>query len=192
MLATIVQPTAGRVVRSDWGFNVVVGNVGFAPDFIEESLVTAKYYWEDLYAGKVIELGPRQVTRDEIIEFARRYDPQPFHTDEAAAKHSIYGGLIASGWHTCAMMMRMLYDGLLVHASSLGSPGVDSVRWLKPVRPGDTLRSRMTVVEARPSRSKPDRGTIKSKWEVFNQSDELVMTMEGMGMYRRRGAADAS
>lgn len=145
-----------------------------------------KYYWEDLYAGKVIELGQRMVSRDEIVEFAKQYDPQPFHTDEAAAKQSIYGGLIASGWHTCAMMMRMLYDGVLVRAASLGSPGVDSVRWLKPVRPGDSLRARMTIVEARPSRSKPDRGTIKSMWEVFNQNDELVMTMEGMGMYRRR------
>lgn len=145
-----------------------------------------KYYWEDLYAGKVIELGQRVVSREEIIEFAKQYDPQPFHTDEAAAKQSIYGGLIASGWHTCAMMMRMLYDGVLVRAASLGSPGVESVRWLKPVRPGDSLRARMTIVEARPSRSKPDRGTIKSMWEVFNQNDELVMTMEGMGMYRRR------
>ena len=150
-----------------------------------------KYYWEDLYAGKVIEFGGREVSRDEIIEFAKRYDPQPFHTDEAAAKHSIYGGLIASGWHTCAMMMRMLYDGVLIRAASLGSPGVDSVRWLKPVRPGDILRARMTIVEAHPSRSKPDRGTIKSRWEVFNQNDELVMTMEGMGMYRRRPGAVA-
>ena len=147
-----------------------------------------KFYWEDMYAGRVIELGERKVTREEIIEFARKYDPQPFHTDEAAAKQSIYGGLIASGWHTCAMMMRTLYDGVLVNAASLGSPGVDNVRWLKPVRPGDTLRFRMTIVESRPSRSKPDRGTIKSKSEVFNQNNELVMTMEGMGMYRRRSS----
>ena len=154
--------------------------------------MTAKYYWEDLFVGKVIELGPREVSREEIIEFARRYDPQPFHTDEAAAKNSIYGGLIASGWHTCAMMMRMVYDGLLVHAASLGSPGVDAVRWLKPVRPGDMLRARMTIVESRPSSSKPDRGVIKAKWEVSNQKDELVMTMEGMGMYRRRGSDAAT
>jgi acyl dehydratase len=157
-----------------------------APDRIEELAVSDKFYWEDMYAGRVIELGERKVTREEIIEFARQYDPQPFHTDEAAAKQSLYGGLIASGWHTCALMMRMLYDGVLIRAASLGSPGVDSVRWLKPVRPGDALRARMTIVEARPSRSKPDRGTINSKWEVFNQNDELVMTMEGMGMYRRR------
>jgi acyl dehydratase len=151
--------------------------------------VSAKYYWEDLFVGKVIELGSREVSRDEIIEFARRYDPQPFHTDEEAAKISIYGGLIASGWHTCAMVMRLLYDGLLAHAASLGSPGVDSVRWLEPVRPGDTLHARMTIVDSRPSSSKPDRGTIKSKWEVLNQNDELVMTMEGVGMYGRRETA---
>jgi acyl dehydratase len=146
----------------------------------------AEIFWEDLPVGKVIDLGTREVPREEIIEFARRYDPQPFHTDEAAAKKSIYGGLIASGWHTCAMMMRLLYDGLLKRSASLGSPGVDSVRWLKPVRPGDVLRARMTVTEARASTSKPDRGIIKSQWQVFNQNDELVMTMEGMGMYRRR------
>lgn len=147
-------------------------------------------YWEDFHVGQVIELGTREVSREEILQFARRYDPQPFHTDDEAAEESIYGGLIASGWHTCAMTMRMLYDGLLERAASLGSPGVDNVRWLEPVRPGDTLRARMRVLETRPSRSKPDRGTIKSRWEVLNQNDEMVMTMEGYGMYRRRGPAD--
>lgn len=146
-------------------------------------------YWEDFHAGKVIDLGTRTVTREEILQFARQYDPQPFHTDEEAAKKSIYGGLIASGWHTCAIMMRLLYDGLLSRSASMGSPGVDNVRWLKPVRPGDTLHARMTVVETRASTSKPDRGVIKSQWEVMNQANEVVMTMEGMGMYRRRSAA---
>ena len=148
-----------------------------------------KYYWEDFPVGAVTQLGAREVTREEVLEFARRYDPQPFHVNEAAAKDSIYGGLIASGWHTVAMVMRMMCDGYLLQSASLGSPGVDNVRWLKPVRPGDTLRAQMSVLEARPSSSKPDRGTIKSKWEVFNQKDELVMTMEGLGMFRRRGAA---
>jgi acyl dehydratase len=148
--------------------------------------MTAKIYWEDFFAGKVIDLGTRAVTREEIIEFASRYDPQPFHTDEAAAKESIYGGLIASGWHTCAMLMRMLCDGMIRHAASMGSPGVDAVRWLQPVRPGDILRAQMIIVETRASTSKPDRGIIKTKSEVFNQKNELVMTMEGMGMYRRR------
>lgn len=145
-------------------------------------------HWEDFEAGEVIDLGEYHVTRDEILEFAERYDPQPFHTDEEAAADSIYGGLIASGWHTCAMMMRLLCDAVLVEAESMGSAGVEQVRWLKPVRPGDTLRGTMEVVETRPSRSKPDRGIIRSHWEIHNQDDDLVMTMEGMGMYRRRNA----
>lgn len=145
-------------------------------------------YWEDLPSGTVIDLGSYEVTKEEILDFARRYDPQPFHTDEEAAKDSIYGGLIASGWHTCAMSMRMLCDKLLLHAASLGSPGLDQIRWLRPVRPGDTLGGFMEVVESRPSRSKPDRGIIKSRWEVTNQDGEIVLTMEGHGMYRRREA----
>lgn len=143
-------------------------------------------HWEDFETGEVIDLGVYEVTREEILEFARKYDPQPFHTDEDAARASIYRGLIASGWHTCAMMMRLLCDAVLLEAESMGSPGVEKIRWLKPVRPGDTLRGRMTVVETRASRSKPDRGLIRSHWEVLDQEDELVMTMEGMGMYRRR------
>ena len=145
-------------------------------------------YWEDLSEGTVVDLGSREVTREEILEFASKYDPQPFHTDEEAAKASIFGGLVASGWHTCSMMMRLLVDGLLRRAASLGSPGVDQVRWLKPVRPGDTLEAKMEVVESRASKSKPDRGLIRSRWEVRNQDGELVMTMEGMGMYRRRSS----
>lgn len=148
--------------------------------------MSGKVYWEDFSVGQVIKFGTRAVPREEIIEFARHYDPQPFHTDEEAAKDSIYGGLIASGWHTCALMMRLLYDGLIKRAASMGSPGIDNIRWLKPVRPGDTLRAQMTIMETRASASKPDRGLIKSNWEVFNQNDELVMTMVGVGMYRRR------
>lgn len=148
-----------------------------------------KYYWEDFPLGRVIELGSRVVSKDEIIEFARCYDPQPFHVNEEAAGSSVYGGLIASSWHTCAIAMRLMCDAYLLQAASLGSPGVDSVRWLKPVRPDDTLRAQMTIMEARPSMSKPDRGTVKSKWEVFNQHGDLVMTMEGYGMFRRRHPA---
>jgi len=143
-------------------------------------------YWEDFVVGTVFELGPRTVSRDEILDFARSYDPQTFHTDEAAAATSIYGGLIASGWHTCAMVMRVLYDGMLSRSASLGSPGVDSVRWLKPVRPGNALRLQFTVLEQRASRTKLDRGLVRAQWRVFNQDDELVMTMEGITMYRRR------
>lgn len=143
-------------------------------------------FWEDLPVGKVIELGTREVTREEILEFADKYDPQPFHTDDEAAKDSIFGGLVASGWHTCAMAMRLLYDGLLLRAASLGSPGVDEIRWLKPVRPGDVLDARIAVVSSRPSKSKPDRGLIQTRWEVRNQDGEMVMTILGHGMYGRR------
>lgn len=147
-----------------------------------------KLYWEDFAVGQTIELGEREVSRDEIVEFAQQYDPQAFHVDEAAAEASLYGGLIASGWHTCAMVMRMMCDGYLLRSASLGSPGIDSIRWLRPVRPGDVLRAQMTVLEARPSASKPDRGILKSDWKVLNQHDELVMTMQGLGMFRRRPA----
>jgi acyl dehydratase len=148
--------------------------------------MTPEIYFEDLPAGTVMDLGTYEVTREEILEFANKYDPQPFHTDEEAAKHSIFGGLIASGWHTCSMMMRLLHDGLLVRAASLGSPGVDEIRWLRPVRPGDALHAELPIVDSRPSQSKPDRGVIRSRWLVHIQDGDLVMTMEGMGMYRRR------
>lgn len=152
--------------------------------------MSIEYYWEDFTVGRTIDLGSREVSRDEVLEFANRYDPQSFHVDEAAAETSIYGGLIASGWHTVAMVMRLMCDGYLLRSASLGSPGIDNLRWLKPVRPGDTLHARMTVLESRPSASKPDRGTIKSSWEVFDQHGDLVMSMEGFGMFRRRQPAD--
>jgi acyl dehydratase len=148
--------------------------------------MTIELYWEDFVVGRVFELGPRTVSQDEILQFARSYDPQSFHTDEAAAASSIYGGLIASGWHTCVLMMRVLHDGMLSRAASLGSPGVDSIRWLKPVRPGDALRLHFTVLEQRASKTKPDRGVVRAEWRVFNQNDELVMTTEGINLYLRR------
>ena len=147
-----------------------------------------KYYFEDFPVGMAVEIAGPTLTRESILEYARRYDPQPFHTDEAAAKASIYGGLIASGWQTVSLVMRMICDAYLLEAASLGSPGVNEVRWLKPVRPGDTIRLRMRVLESKPSTSKPDRGTVLHRWEVFNQKDELVLTMEGYGMFRRRAA----
>lgn len=147
---------------------------------------TYKYYWEDFEVGRHFERIAGPLTRESIVDFARQYDPQPFHVDEEAAAHSVYGGLIASGWQTCALGMRMICDAYLLEAASMGSPGVDAVRWLKPVRPGDRLRLRTTVLEATASRSKPDRGFVRSRWEMFNQNDELVMTMEGAGMFRRR------
>jgi acyl dehydratase len=145
-------------------------------------------YFEDFPPGDVRESPARTVTRDEIIAFAREFDPQPFHVDEAAAAHTIYQGLIASGWHTIAIYMRLMWDSYLKDTLSLGSPGVDEVRWLKPVRPGDTLRVRFTVLEAAPSRSKPDRGIVRSLSEVFNQHGEVVMTLRGLGMFGRRPA----
>jgi len=143
-------------------------------------------YFEDFKVGETSEMGRRVVDRDEVIAFARDFDPQPFHIDEEAARASMFGGLIASGWHTVSMVMRMMCDSYLLQSASLGSPGVDHVKWLKPVRPGDTIRAVRTVLEARVSKSKPDVGIVKTRWDVFNQADEPVMTMEGYGMFRVR------
>lgn len=143
-------------------------------------------YFEDFKAGDVIELGSRTVTRDEIVAFAREFDPQPFHLDEEAAKRSIYGGLLASGWHTTALFMRIFYDGLVRDFASMGSPGIDEIRWPKPVRPGDTLSGRFTVLESTPSRSKPDRGVVRSLCELRNQHGEVVLTLVGMSLIGRR------
>lgn len=148
-------------------------------------------FLEDFHEGQVREFGHHVVTREEIIDFASKYDPQPFHTDESAAAKSMYGGLIASGWLTCSLAMRMVCDDYLLRAASLGSPGVDQIRWLKPVRPGDVLRLRITTREVRPSQSKPDRGIVRSGWEMLNQRDEVVLTIDGMGMFRRRPADHA-
>jgi len=144
--------------------------------------------WEDFPVGTVREFGSVTLDRDDIVEFASRYDPQPFHLDEAAGRHTPFGGLVASGWHTAALAMRMMCDAYLLDAASLGSPGVDSLRWLAPVRPGDTLHGRMTVIGARPMKSRPDAGLVESRWEVFNQRDEQVLTMSGWGMFARREA----
>ena len=143
-------------------------------------------YLEDFAPGQVRESPPRRVTKQEIVAFARDYDPQPFHVDEAAAGHSVFGGLVASGWQTVGIMMRLLWDTFLKDTVSLGSPGCDEIRWLKPVRPDDTLRARFTIVEVAPSRSKPDRGIVRTFTEVLNQHGEIVMTVRGLGMFGRR------
>ena len=148
-----------------------------------------KYYWEDFAPGQVRETGGHSLSEDEIIEFARKYDPQPFHIDRDKAKQSALGGLIASGWQTAGLCMRMLCDLYLLESASMGSPGVDEVRWVKPVRPGDTLRLKSTVLETRASASRPDMGTVRSRSEVYNQRGELVMHMSGVGMFRRRNPA---
>lgn len=151
----------------------------------------AKYFWEDFVVGETIEIGRRSIDRDEVVAFATEFDPQPFHVDDVAAKASTFGGLIASGWHTCAMVMRMMCDSYLLDSASLGSPGVEHVKWLKPVRPGDTIRAMRTVLESRRSGSRPEMGLVKTRWDVYNQDDELVMTMEGLGMFKTRTAVSA-
>jgi len=143
-------------------------------------------YFEDFPVGARKDCGSRTVTEAEILAFAREFDPQPFHVDEAAAKASMFGGIIASGWHTASMAMRMQVDAILSKSHSLGSPGIDELRWLKPVRPGDTLKLTVEVVESRPSQSKPDRGSIKCRYVMTNQKSEEVMTMVGWGMLARR------
>ena len=145
-------------------------------------------YFEDFTPGQIIELGRHTITKNEIVAFARQFDPQVFHLDEEAAKKTIFGGLIASGWHTGSLMMRMLYEGVVRHVVSLGSPGVDELRWVKPVRPGDTLSTRMIVTECVPSRSKLDRGIVKSVMEMRNQADEVVVTAKGLSLFGRRPA----
>ncbi len=139
-------------------------------------------YFEDYVPGAVFDGGPIVVDESEIITFARRYDPQPFHIDAAAAARSAFGGLIASGWHTIALTMRMLVEDYFSEASSLGSPGVDEIRWLRPVRPGDELRVRVRVLEAKRSGSKPDRGLVRAAIETRNGRDEPVLTMTAMNL----------
>jgi len=151
----------------------------------------AKLYWEDFRAGDVLAMGSHTFGEEEIIAFARQYDPQPFHIDPVAARNSFFKGLIASGWHTVVIAMRLTVQSYLTHSVSLGSPGVENVRWLAPVRPGDTISYRRVVLEARPSESKPGVGLVRSRVEAHNQSGEVVMTFEGWGMFGRRPASGA-
>lgn len=145
--------------------------------------------WEDLQPGTTRDLGTTSATAEEIKDFASRYDPQPFHVDEEAARHSIFGGLCASGWHTCALAMRLTVDNFLRHSTSQGSPGLENLRWLKPVYPGDQLALRYVVLESRPMRKRADTGLVRGRWEMFNQRGEQVLQMEGWGMFRRREPA---
>ncbi|WP_300302960.1 MaoC family dehydratase [Ferrovibrio sp.] len=143
-------------------------------------------YLEDFAVGQALDFPPRQVSEEEIVAFARDYDPQPFHLDKEAAKQSLFGGLCASGWHTAGMMMRMLVDNMIGKYASMGSPGVDQLRWVKPVFPGDTLHLRGEILDVRPSQSKPDRGVVTSRYEMRNQNGDIVLTMQAKGMYGRR------
>jgi acyl dehydratase len=151
--------------------------------------MTIVYYWEDLAPGSVRELGRVTPSTEDIKEFAEQFDPQPFHLDELAGRRSIFGNLCASGWHTCAMAMRLTVDNFLNQSSSMGSPGLENLRWLKPVYPGDTLSLRHTILESRALRTRADTGMVRSRWEMFNQNGEQVLHMEGYGMFRRRTPA---
>lgn len=143
-------------------------------------------YWEDFKVGEVHEMGRHTFTAEEIVEFAARFDPQPIHVDPEAAKATFYGGIIASGWHTCSVGMRFAVDSYINNGVSLGSPGLDNVRWHKPVRPGDTITYRRTTLAARPSQSRPGVGLMLARIEAVNQHGELVMSNEGWGMFGRR------
>jgi acyl dehydratase len=146
----------------------------------------SRYYWDDFTPGWTYESSPRGLSAEEIVRFAREYDPQVYHTDPEGAQATPFGGLIASGWQTCGVMMRLMCDGYLTDSACVGSPGLDELRWLKPVRPGDALRLRSTVLEQTPSRKRPDRGTVKFRWEALNQNDEVVCAIVGRQLFRRR------
>jgi acyl dehydratase len=151
--------------------------------------MAVRYYWEDFTPGRVFETATRTLSEEDIVRFAREYDPQAFHTDAEAARRSPFGGLIASGWHTAAVGMRLMCDSYLLEASCVGSPGLDELRWLKPVRPGDTLRLKTTVIETTPSAKHPNRGTVLFRWEILNQNAEVALSMLGRQLYLRRAPA---
>jgi acyl dehydratase len=146
-------------------------------------------YWEDFKIGEATDMGSCAITEEEILAFARKYDPQPFHTDPEAARHSIFGGLIASGWYTCALMMRLSVEAARREdAAATGSPGLDSCRWLRPVRPGDVLAGRTEVLETWPSKTRPI-GFVRRRVEMVNQRGEVVVAIVGITMYDRRPPA---
>lgn len=146
----------------------------------------AKRYWEDFTPGQVIESGPRRVTREEIVGFGREFDPQPFHLDEDSARGTMLGGLCASGWHSCCIVMRMSAESFVLNSSSMGAPGVDEVLWLKPIVPGDELTLRATVLATRPSNSRPDMGFVNVQLELFNARRERVLSLKAPLMFGRR------
>jgi acyl dehydratase len=146
-------------------------------------------HFEDFSPGSLSEYGPRLVTQDEIVAFAAAFDPQPMHLDEAAAQASMLGTLAASGWHSCCLLARMLNDGFITQSSFLGAPGVEEVRWLKPLRAGETVTARATVLETRPSSSRPDMGFVKFLFELYDSTGALLMTMTVSPMFARRDVA---
>lgn len=144
-------------------------------------------YFEDFPVGEVVEFGNYLVTAEEILEFAREFDPQPFHIDEEVAKASLLRGLSASGWHVCAIIMRMMVDGYYGHTASMGSTGIDEMKWLKPVRPGDRLSCRRTTLEARVSAKRPEMGIVKLRYEIFDAASEKKAEMTGINLVKARG-----
>ena len=146
----------------------------------------SKLHWEDFSPGRVFEHGPRRMTREEIVAFAAEFDPQPMHLDEAAASATLLGGLSASGWHACCILMRMCTESFVLNSTSMGAPGVDEVRWLIPIRPGDQLTLRATVVETRSSKSRPDMGFVRFMFELFNQAGGRAVTLTTSLMMARR------
>jgi len=149
-------------------------------------------HWEDFSPGWKHESAARALTAEDIKRFALEYDPQRYHVDETAASATPFGGLIASGWQTCAVAMRLMCDSYLLDSTCLGSPGIEDLRWTKPVRPGDALRLRATVLEQTPSRKEPGRGTVKFRWDVLNDRDQVVCTMVGRQHFRRRYPAPST
>jgi acyl dehydratase len=157
-----------------------------------QGLPVPQFYFEDFAPGSVAQYGPRVVTREEIVAFAAEFDPQPMHLDEAAARASMLGGLSASGWHTCAILMRMCCDWFILDSASMGAPGVDEVKWLRPVRPGDALTLRRTVRDTRVSASRPEMGFVRFLYELINQRGEVAMTLTTPAMLSRRAPAAAA
>ncbi len=147
-----------------------------------------KLHWEDFQPGTVAIYGPRLVTREEIVAFAAEFDPQPMHLDEIAANGTLLGGLGASGWHTCCLMMKIIADGFLRNSTSMGAPGIEEVRWLAPLRPGTTIRVRSTVLDSRASKSRPEMGLTKMNFEVLDDADAVLMTLITTFMLGRRHA----
>ena len=158
----------------------------------DSKAAVADRHFEDFLPGMTSMLGPIPIAEADIIEFALKYDPQPIHTDPVAAAAGPFRGLIASGWHTVSLVMRVLVENYLAREASLASPGIDELRWLKPVRPGDKLSVRVTVLDARRSRSKPDRGLVRTSIEAVNQDDEVVMTLIAMNLFRCRDTGTAA
>lgn len=150
-----------------------------------------QFFFEDFTVGQVMEFGPRLVTREEIIDFASQFDPQPMHLSDEGATSTLLGSLGASGWHSCAIMMRMLCDGIVLNTASMGAPGVDEVKWMRPLRPDDVLTLRLTIRETRTSRSRPQMGFVVMFQELFNQARACVMTLQTPLMVERRKAAAA-